>query len=211
MNVIKSYYDSMADKLCKSLTKRNFDAGYFSDSESAVEAVISSLPDECSVSWGGSETLKQAGFHDALRAGQFNLLDREKAETTEETDEIYHKALSCDYYFMGTNAITADGKLVNIDGRGNRLAALIYGPAHVIIVAGMNKVVKDEQEALYRVKNIASPQNSLRLSRDTPCAKTGFCGDCLSPDCICSNTVITRRSMTPGRIKIVLIGEQLGY
>ena len=112
---------------------------------------------------------------------------------------------------MSTNAITTDGQLVNIDGTGNRVAALIWGPKQVIVLAGMNKVCPTLEDAYRRVKNIASPPNCIRLNRKTPCAATGICGDCLSPDCICSQTVLTRRSGIPGRIKVILIGEQLGY
>ena len=125
--------------------------------------------------------------------------------------KIYHKALCADFFFMSTNAITADGELVNIDGNGNRLAALIYGPEHVIILAGMNKVVRNVDDAISRVKNIAAPANGVRLNTSTPCAITGICHDCFSPSCMCSHTVVTRRCSTPGRITVLLIGEELGY
>ena len=112
---------------------------------------------------------------------------------------------------MSSNAITAEGELVNIDGTGNRVGALIYGPEHVIILAGMNKVSPTLEEAVSRIKNVASPLNANRLNRNTPCAATGLCADCLSPDCIWSHTVITRKSAPEKRIKIILIGEPLGY
>ena len=112
---------------------------------------------------------------------------------------------------MSTNAITLDGQLVNTDGTGNRVAALIYGPENVIIIAGMNKVAATLEEAESRVKNIASPPNAIRLDRNTPCALTGSCHDCFSEGCICSHTVITRRSAIKGRIKLILVGEELGY
>jgi len=112
---------------------------------------------------------------------------------------------------MSSNAISVTGELVNIDGTGNRLAALIYGPSNVIILAGMNKVMPTVEAALSRVKNTASPINAIRLSRNTPCAVTGICSECQSPDCICAQTVITRRSNQAGRIKVILIGEELGY
>ncbi len=211
MDVKKKYYSTMSKKLLSEIRKRNMDAEYYEDSASALKAVMADIPEGSAVSWGGSVSLAQAGFHDALRNGNFNLLDRDRAETPAEADEIYRNAFNCDYYFMGTNAITVDGKLVNIDGRGNRLAALLFGPAHVIIVIGMNKVTADEKEALSRVNNVASPQNAVRLDKNTPCGKTGRCGDCLSDDSLCSNIVITRRSWTAGRIKVILIGEDLGY
>ena len=112
---------------------------------------------------------------------------------------------------MSTNAITTNGELVNIDGTGNRVAALIYGPETVIILAGMNKIAANVDEALSRVHNVATAQNCIRLGKKTPCAITGVCADCLSPDCICNQVVITRRSGIKGRIKVLLIGESFGY
>ena len=124
---------------------------------------------------------------------------------------MYHDALSSDVYFMSTNAITANGELVNIDGTGNRVAALIYGPETVIILTGMNKVAANVEEALSRIHNVATPQNCIRLNKKTPCSTTGTCADCLSPDCICNQVVITRRSGIKGRIKVLLIGDSFGY
>ena len=129
----------------------------------------------------------------------------------EDSRKIFHDALMADYYFMSTNAMTIDGELVNIDGNGNRVAALIYGPENVIILAGMNKVAKDVAEAIDRVHLTATPMNCVRLNKQTPCAVTGVCADCLSPDCICNQVVITRRSGIQGRIKVILIGEEFGY
>ena len=116
-----------------------------------------------------------------------------------------------DYFLMSTNAITMDGELVNIDGRSNRVSCLCWGPQNVIIIAGMNKVALDVESALKRVRNFAAPPNAVRLNKNTPCAQTGKCADCYSPDCICSQIVITRRSSTPNRIKVILVGEELGY
>ena len=157
-------------------------------------------------------TLEDTGMLTALRHDPgITLLDRAQAKTPEETKKIYHDALSSDFYFMSTNAITKDGELVNIDGTGNRVAALIYGPEHVIVMAGMNKVAANVDEALSRVHGTATPMNCKRLGKNTPCSATGVCSDCLSPDCICNQVVITRRSGIEGRIKVILIGEELGY
>ena len=161
--------------------------------------------------FGGSMTLADIGMLDTLREGHFNLLDRSTANNQDEVLAIYQKSFAADTYFMSTNAITIDGQLVNIDGNGNRVAALIYGPKQVIIMAGMNKVATNVEEAINRVQNFASPANTQRLHKNTPCNKTGYCHDCQSEDCICSNTVITRRSGTKDRIKVILIGEVLGY
>ena len=157
-------------------------------------------------------TLAESGILDALRAkSDIHLIDRNTAKTPEETKQMYRDAFSADTYFMSTNAITLDGELINIDGNGNRVAALIYGPDQVIIVAGLNKVTANVEDGIRRVRNCATPPNCIRLNKKTPCAATGRCADCLSPEGICNQIVITRRSGNPDRIKVILIGESLGY
>ncbi len=207
----KKYYKTLAGTLIKQFSKRNMDCFYCPDSADAVKKVSDLVKEGSTVSWGGSMTLAGTGIHALLKNGRYNVLDRSEAETPEEASKIYHKALNADYYFMSSNAITMDGKLVNIDGTGNRLAALIYGPEKVIIVAGMNKIVKDEDSALKRIRILASPLNVQRLEKNTPCRKTGVCEHCQSSDCICCQTVITRRSGEKGRITVILVGENLGY
>lgn len=208
----KQYYRNLAATIIKNLEKRQMEGYYFETAAEAVKKATSFLTPGCSVGFGGSMTLSESGMMDALQNHpDLTLFDRSKAKDAAETKEIYRKCLTADYFFMSTNAITADGELVNIDGNGNRAAALIYGPEYVIILAGMNKVVRDVKEAISRVHNIAAPPNGNRLNTKTPCAITGVCSDCFSPGCMCSHTVITRRSGTPGRIKILLIGEELGY
>lgn len=207
----KAHYKLLAENVIKKMEQRNMVAYYVETKEDACEKVCSLIEDHASISWGGSITLSQINLFEKLAANStYQLLDRSKV-TPEQISDLYHAALSCDYYLMSSNAITLDGKLLNIDGTGNRVASLIYGPKHVIIVAGMNKVALNEEEALSRVKNIASPLNALRLNKNTPCAKTGICNDCLSPDCICMHTVITRNSRIKNRIKVILVGEALGY
>ncbi len=212
MTPAETYYENLAKTTMKNLEKRHFECHYCKTAEEAVTLASELVPSDSTVSFGGSMTLAESGMADALRQrDDITLLDRSKAGTPEEVKEIYHKSLNADYYFMSSNAITAEGELVNIDGTGNRVGALIYGPEHVIILAGMNKVSPTLEEAVSRVKNVASPLNANRLNRNTPCAATGLCADCLSPDCICSHTVITRKSAPEKRIKIILIGEPLGY
>lgn len=172
---------------------------------------MSMIPEGSSVSWGGSETLSRTGMMDALRAADLELLDRGAAGSPEEKKAIERRAFGADYYFMSTNAITADGELVNVDGNGNRVAALVYGPDHVMILAGMNKIAADEEDAIRRVHTKAAPPNTVRLNLKTPCSQTGVCKDCLSPDCICAHTVITRYNRIRGRIRVFLIGEELGF
>jgi hypothetical protein len=212
MNPKQTHYEILAGSIIKNLEKRQMEGYYCATAKEAVEKALSYLTPGCSASFGGSMTLEDTGMITALRQNpDITLLDRTTAKSPEEVKKIYHDALSADFYFMSTNAITTDGELINIDGNGNRVAALIYGPEHVIILTGMNKVTANVTEAISRVHGTATPMNCQRLHRQTPCAATGVCSDCLSPDCICNQVVVTRRSAIPGRIKIILIGEELGY
>lgn len=207
----ENYYSTVAGKLIEKFERRGIEGHYFKNSASLVDFVKKLIPEKSSVSWGGSMTLLGTGVLDYLKTSNFNLIDREKADTPEKILQIYRDAFSADYYFTGSNAITMDGKLVNIDGTGNRVAAICCGPSFVLVVAGMNKVVKDEVSAMDRIKNFAAPMNSARLSRVTPCVDSGKCEHCLAPECICSQTVITRRSGIKGRIKVLLVGETHGF
>ena len=208
----KEAYKIQAQTIIKALKKRGMDGVFCETAEEALTEVKKLIHDGSTVSFGGSMTLNEAGIMPWLQQNEnITLFDRSKCTNPEEVKQVYHKALSADYYLMSTNAITLDGELVNIDGTGNRVAALIYGPENVIVVAGMNKVAIDIEDAYKRVKNIASPPNCIRLNRKTPCAVTGKCGDCFGTESICSQTVITRRSAVEGRIKVILVGEELGY
>lgn len=197
--------------MIKAFERRNIEAQYYPTQSQALDEILKMVPENSTVSWGGSMTIQDIGLLDALRRGSYTCLDRDTAKTPEESRELFRKTFSADFFFLSSNAITMDGKLVNIDGRGTRLAPFIYGPSRVIVVAGMNKVVKDEEAAISRVKHYASPVNVKRLKQNTPCAKSGECEDCLSKECICTHTVVTRRSHEPGRLTVVLIGEELGY
>lgn len=207
----KQYYENLADSLIEKFNQRGIE-GYYCDSrEEALTVAKRFLTPGCSVSWGGSMTLDEIGLLDEFHNSDYIIYDRTKAKSPEERSELYGKMVTADYYFMSTNAITLDGKLVNIDGNGNRVACLITGPKNVIVIAGMNKIVTDEAAAMERVRNMAAPPNAMRLNRKTPCAELGRCVNCLVEECICSSTVITRRSHIPYRIKVILVGEELGY
>lgn len=210
----KDHYEILANKMIEKLELRNMEGYYVSTKEEALSLIKEKfLTEGVSVGWGGSMTLKEVGVMDYLQEEDCPCVvyDRMTASTPEEVKEMKANLFNADYFLMSTNAITLDGELVNIDGTANRVCYLCYGPENVLVVAGMNKVVTNVEEGINRVKNIASPPNTLRLNRNTPCAKTGRCSDCLSPDCICSQTVITRRSSAKGRIKVVLVGEELGF
>ncbi len=212
MNPMETYYKNLAETVIKNLQKRQIEGHYCSTAQEAVTLADSMVSPNSTVSLGGSMTLSESGMTNTLtNRNDITLYDRSTAKTPEEVTDIYHKALHTDYYFMSSNAISASGELVNIDGNGNRVAALIYGPKNVIILAGMNKVVPDLPSALTRAQNEAAAPNCNRLNKSTPCSVTGVCSDCQSPDCICAQTVVTRRSQIPNRIKVILIGETLGY
>ncbi len=211
MNPIQSHYEKLASTVIKNLEKRQMEGYYFATAKEAVDKAMSFLNENATVGFGGSMTLVESGMLEALRAcPSIQLLDRD-AVPAEEKNNIFRQSLLSDTYFMSTNAMTTEGELINIDGNGNRVAALIYGPTEVILLVGMNKIVPSVEEAVNRVRNVATPPNCIRLNKQTPCSVTGVCGDCLSPDCICNQIVITRRSGAKGRIKVLLIGESLGF
>ena len=212
MDPKKAFYEIQANTIIKQLQKRRMYGTYCATVDEAVEKALSFVKSGDCVSFGGSMTLAENSILDKLREkDDIRLLDRSTCKSQEELDLLFRETFSSDVYFMSTNAITLDGRLVNTDGTGNRLSALIYGPKSVVIVAGMNKVASDLDSALARVRDVAAPPNCIRLNRNTPCAVTGKCGDCLGEDSICNQTVITRRSAIVDRIKVILVGEELGY
>lgn len=202
---------NLADTMIKNMAKRNMEGYYCATSAEAVEKALSLMPEGASVTWGGSMTLTECGLMDTLKTANYEIIDRDTAKTPEEARVMYAKQVMADYYLMSTNAITIGGELVNIDGRANRVSCLCWGPQNVIIIAGMNKVCSDVESAIQRVRNFAAPPNCVRLNKNTPCAQTGKCGDCYSQESICSQFLVTRRSSTPNRIKVILVGEELGY
>lgn len=204
-------YANQANTLIKKLEQRNMEAHYFATAREALDAILAIIPEGSTVANGGSMTIEEIGLLPAIKSGNYNYIDRYAPKTKEEQKECFSKTVSSDYYLMSSNAITLDGMLVNIDGAANRVACLAHGPENVIVVAGMNKITTTLDEAVDRVHNIATPANTVRLNKNTPCAQTGVCADCLSPECICCQVLITRRSMIKNRIKVFLIGEELGY
>lgn len=211
MSVMKTSYANTATTIIKALGKRGMEGHYCETSEDAVKLVMSMMEPNSVITSGGSVTLQETGIMEAILNSEHTFIDRLAAKTPEEKREVYAKCVMADYFFMSTNAITLDGELVNIDGNGNRVACLITGPREVFVVAGMNKVVSNVEEGVHRVQNIAAPPNGVRLGLDTPCAGIGKCANCMSSGTMCSNIVITRRPKQDGRIKVILIGETLGY
>lgn len=208
----KQHYEILAGKIIDKLQLRNMDGYYAPTKEDALALVKEKfLTKGVSVAWGGSMTLDETGVMDYLKESDCVVYDRMAPKTREEEKIMKGNIINADYFLMSTNAITIDGELVNIDGRANRVSFLCYGPEHVLILAGMNKVVSNVEEGINRVRNIASPPNALRLNKNTPCAVNGRCADCVSEDCICSQIVVTRHSTIPNRIHVILIGEELGF
>ncbi len=207
----KKFYANQAESIIKKLKLRKMEGYYAPTMDEAIAKVLELIgPASKSVSYGGSMTIDNSDLKSKIKEAGHDLIIRENYKSDDELRELKSKMINSDTFLMSTNAITLDGELINIDGRGNRVSFLIYGPEQVIVIAGMNKVVKDVCAGIDRTRNIASPANTVRLNCDTPCSKTGRCGDCLEHT-ICCETVITRCSMIPGRIKVILVGEEAGY
>ena len=207
----KMQYDKAGPKVAEALDKRFFEAYYCSDRESGLQKVLELIPQNHVVSWGGTSTVDELGIKDALRQRGQAVIDRDTAKDAQERKEMLKKALTCDTFLMSSNAISSDGELVNIDGTGNRVAALCFGPDQVVVVAGMNKVAGDLDDAMGRARQVAAPINAQRFQLKTPCSVNGLCGNCKGADCICAQIVTTRVCKPAGRIKVVLIGEDLGF
>lgn len=205
------FYANQAASIIKKLEARKM-KGYYCETVDEAKAKLVELLGNASksVAYGGSMTLDENGFKDTVKAAGHNLIVRENYKTPEETKELKALQINSDVFMMSTNAITLDGELINIDARGNRVCYLIYGPDEVIIIAGMNKVVATVEDGIRRVRNEATPPNCNRLGTDTPCAVTGKCSDCLT-NSICANIVVTRTSFVKDRIKVILVGDNLGY
>lgn len=205
-------YKTLANTMIKNFEKRNMEAFYCETKEDAVKLAMELMKDGGSVGMGGSETVSETGLLNAVKStDNLRFIDRSLATTPAERKAVFLETMAADYFLMSSNAVTINGELVNIDGNSNRLACLLHGPDHVIILAGMNKVVDDVDSGLQRIGTFAAPPNAARLGTRTPCKALGHCGDCHSEDCMCCQIVITRHSRHKGRIKVILIGEELGF
>ena len=208
----KFVLDKKIARTIENLNKNNMDAYYVQNSAEMLQKVGELLQDGNTVSVGGSMTLFETGLIEFLRNGNYNFLDRYKDGLTPSgIKNIYRESFSADAYLASCNAITEKGEIYNVDGNGNRVAAMIYGPDSVLLVVGVNKIVKGIDEAVERNRRYAAPANAKRLNRDTPCASLGYCTDCSSPDRICSSYVVLRQQQIKGRIKVIIVGEDLGY
>jgi L-lactate utilization protein LutB len=211
MNVFqKQYYEKRAAQLVKNLCKRHFGAYYCETAREALEKALELIPENALVGWGGATSAEQIGLLNALRGEKYRAIDRDTAKSPEERTEKMRQCLLTDYFITGTNAMSVDGQLVNIDGVGNRVAAIVYGPKNLIVIAGMNKVVATLEDAVTRTRTVAAPMNKQRFPMETPCEVTGICGNCKGGG-ICNQLLITRNCNPKGRIKVILVGEELGF
>lgn len=211
MNVKTTCYEKRAQVVVKNLRSRHFDAYYCATKEDALRQALSLIPEGATVGWGGCASAEEIGLVDAVRKGNYRPIDRNTGATPEEKTALMKQAMLAEVFLTGTNALSQDGELVNIDGTGNRVAAIVYGPDSVIVIAGMNKVCATLEDAVTRARTVAAPMNSQRFTIQTPCNVTGACADCKSPQCICNQILITRHCRPAGRIKVILVGEDLGF
>lgn len=207
----QKYYNKRGEILVKNLRSRHYDAYYCETKSDALAKALELIPKGATVGWGGAMSAKQIGLLDAVNAGDYNAIDRDKTSTPEERKKAMKSCLLADVFITGANALSLDGQMVNIDGVGNRVAAIVYGPESILVIAGMNKVMDTLEAAVIRARTIAAPMNKQRFPHQTPCEITGACGDCKSEGCICNQILITRNSKPAGRIKVILVGEDLGF
>ena len=206
--MIKKRNALLSAKVIKGLESRNMTGYYAETKEEALKIALSLIPEGCSVTMGGAMSAHEIGLPQALAAGNYNFIDRDKIE---DKRAAMLAAYDADYFLASANAMTEDGILVNIDGNANRVSAIAQGPKNVLFIIGMNKICIDVDSALKRARNVAAPINAQRFGLDTPCTKTGSCMNCKSPDTICCQFLITRYSKHPGRIKVILVNDFLGF
>ena len=206
-NIVKRN-ELLAQKVIKGLESRNMKGYYAANKEEALKLALELIPEKSSVSMGGAMSAHEIGLVEALKSGDYNFIDR---DATEDKRAAMLAAYDADYFLTSANAITEDGVMVNIDGNSNRVSAIAQGPKHVIAIVGMNKVCPDADTAMKRARNVAAPTNAQRFGLNTPCAKTGACMDCKSPDTICCQFLITRFSRHADRIHVIMVNDNLGF
>ena len=207
----RDYFDKRGPVLVKNLQKNHFEAYYCATKEDALKQVLSLMPEGSTVGWGGAVSAAQVGVQAAVHAGNYTVIDRDQFSDPAEKLRCMRECFNADFFITGANALSMDGQMVNIDGIGNRVASIVYGPDTVLVIAGMNKVADTLEDAQRRARTVAAPINKQRFDEPAPCAVTGTCGDCLSEGCICNQLLVTRNCRPAGRIKFILVGEDLGF
>ena len=216
--------EARIEKIIKALEQNNITAQFVPTKEEAKEAVRKLLFKGAVITAGGSQSVKECGVWDLISSPDYRFYDRTKAGLSDrEKEETFRQAVGCDFFFCSSNALTENGELVNVDGAGNRLSSICFGPKKVVMVVGVNKIVKDIDEGFLRIKKIAAPKNTVRLGLQTPCAKTGQCVSLLKSSCpgmtdgcqseqrICRHYLVSAKQKQGGRIHVILCGESLGY
>jgi hypothetical protein len=212
MTIAEWHHAAIADRVVEALKKNGFEAIYFPRRDEAVQFILDAVIPGMSVGCGGSATIKELGIPDKAREKGAKILDHGQAGLTpQEKQEVTRKQLVCDLFLSSTNAVTLDGCLVNVDGNGNRVAALSFGPKKVIVAAGINKICSDVDSAFERIRNCASPMNNKRLRLSNPCAAAGVCLDCNAKSRICRIYSVLKKRPLSADFTVVLIGENLGY
>jgi L-lactate utilization protein LutB len=212
MKEIEQFWSVRLGTVREALAANGMESFVAAGREGALEIALTLIPKGATVGLGGSLTVREVGLLEALKDGDYTLHDQYREGIgREESMRIRKAGTQADCFVSGSNAITCDGKLVNVDGLGNRLAGFCFGPGKVIIVAGRNKIVPDLDAALNRVRNVAGPINAMRFGLKTPCVTTARCTDCSSPERICNLTLIIEKSTIEGRINVILVNEDLGY
>jgi len=212
---LNHYWNIRLADLKSALETNNFEVHLAETAADAQKIVLEDIlvkTEARSVSWGGSLSVVATGLYHALKGRtDVEMIDTlDKQVPAAEMSERRRRSLLVDLFITGSNAVTEDGQLVNLDMTGNRVAAITYGPKHVVVVIGRNKIVPSADEAMFRVKNIAAPANAMRLDKKTPCVKTSYCEECKSPERICNSWTITEKSFPNGRVKVVLVNQDLG-
>jgi hypothetical protein len=215
-NPIDNYWNLKLESVKENLENNNFEVFIAQNAKAAKEIALNDIIpklDIKSVSWGGSMSFVSTGlFHELKDNPDLEVLNTfDKTLSFEEMMDLRRRSIMTDLFITGTNAVTEAGHLVNLDMMGNRVAAIIWGPKNVLLIIGRNKICGDLEDAMIRIKNYAAPVNTMNLGKKTPCAKTGVCHDCSSPDRICNYWTITEKSFTKNRIKIILVNEDLGF
>ena len=206
--MIRKRNELFAQKVINGLESRNMKAYYAATKGEALQKALELIPEGCSVGMGGAMSAHEIGLVDALKAGDYRFIDR---DAMEDKRQAMLDTYDADFFISSANAMTDDGILVNIDGNANRVSAIAQGPKHVLFIISMNKICPDLDSAMKRARNVAAPVNAQRFGLSTPCAKTGACMDCKSPDTICCQFLITRFSKHEGRIQVILVGENVGF
>lgn len=206
-NIVKRN-ELLAQKVIKGLESRNMTGYYAANSQEALEKALEIIPEKAVVTMGGAMSAHEIGLVEALKKGNYNFIDR---DATEDKRAAMLAAYDADFFISSANAMTEDGVIINIDGNSNRVSAIAQGPRNVLFIVGMNKICDDVDGAMKRARNVAAPINAQRFGLSTPCAKTGSCMNCKSPDTICCQFLITRFSRHKDRIHVILVNENLGF